>query len=216
MHYEILTPLQFDMRYTHQQLSRICLNKINMRFIKDSLKQTHDSTIFMAQTYQGELNGFVLSRRMIDDSLYMDLVCAQSRMKDLIQYFVEFAKEQRFHRIDLSAVPHLVVYYWNIGFRFKCDPTISLEEFSKPFPQTQSQSFRNPQYKDLFIDLHHKGCFHSKNDQCTQNPDPSWALVKKCAVDGYEMSLFLPRRSPRLVNRRLVPDYSYRRRSRRE
>lgn len=86
-----------------------------------------DSTTAVISSIKGKPISFILGHTNYQDDnnkyskeAYLDVICACSGSgRYLLQYFIDFAKTNRYKAVSLKAIPTVLTYYPKFGFQHR-------------------------------------------------------------------------------------------------
>ena len=117
-----------DLKKIIIQISDKCNGEIDKSHLYDNF---HKNQIYMILYHQQKPIGFILARKKYRDDLgnstseaYIDLICSEVGSGSfLMNYFIQYAKKNKFKAISLSSLPNVLTYYPKFGFsnRHTCD-----------------------------------------------------------------------------------------------
>lgn len=91
-----------------------------------------------------DIDGFMLVQQKEEDILFIDLLCARGVGKALLNHAVQYAKEHNIGFITLHAIPYVINYYRNFGFRINKNPRACSDDkrVAKLYgPKTEKKKF---------------------------------------------------------------------------
>lgn len=142
--------------------------------------------------------GFILARPD-PEGVYIDIVCATSNGRDLLDYFFNYVKLVGYENITLSSLPNVLSYYPKLGFKFRAScrgpvlaelpDTIKYRDKKvKPFPKDWREAILDRDYSDFMLYLHSKGLSVNKSGECAKTDLPKSEFEEKeCGADGFTM-----------------------------
>lgn len=179
------------LEFIRGQAPRICQRQIQHRYINTSSLKNADGILVaseaLTRTRSKQLhqlvNGFAIFQ-ILGDSIYLDVICARTSGKILLNEIYKVAKMLGKTYVKLNALPHVINFYKKEGFVHSENNCVSIDKITQLSNslsslrfKTQSQALKNKEFFKLLQLL--------KQNKLVANK--SCRSVKDCSIDGYTM-----------------------------
>ena len=180
--------------------------------------QTYNSPATAAASHTGTLTsfGFLYARHESHSEeeygVFIDIICAMRGMKELLNFFINFAKKHLGSQfVDLHSLAHVIPYYAKQeGFQFrktcKTDPDVSTESIiadyvDRLFPGCPYEVFSNSangkKHDAVYTAIRDaeklgKNYVIASDAACKALPDEPRSEYQRCMSDGIHMTKCLP------------------------
>lgn len=117
-------------------------------------QQQRDVVDTVSSSPRMEMQGFMLIQQKGKDILFIDLLCSRGVGRALLDNVVEFAKENKINFITLHALPYVINYYRNFGFRVNRNPRSCSDD--KRFTELYNSSMEKKKFATIDESLEDK------------------------------------------------------------
>lgn len=217
----------FEISWSELELmvsSSLCQDQVRESYVK---KQLEMNSVFMFLFYEltEEVRrrqkttrvpaAFMMGRAHEDNKkeFYIDVICSGARKEPyfirhtgamLLQAAIQYAKENGYEQVSLSALPHVLTYYPRLGFahRPSCDQPSDVQiperlhekARNKTLPKTMRDAYDDDDLLDYMSELQFKKYGNYYKADC-DTAGKTKVVIKKnlkdnrCGDDGFKMRL---------------------------